>query len=354
MIENLLAIDIGSGTQDVLVYESNKNIENNIKMILPSQTQIVAKKIKDLTINKKDIFLHGTTMGGGASSKAIQNHVQAGYKVFATKKAALTIKDNLDKVRKKGIEIVDTPPKNASSIELKDIDIEGLKIALKQFGVNLPRNFVFAVQDHGFSPKESNRLFRFYHWRDFLLSGGNIRDLIYDQDTIPHYFTRMKALYDITKTLADNIWFMDTGSAAIMGALEDKVVNSKINDTGSGVLVNIGNQHTIAFLIAKNRILGVFEHHTSKLTEQKLYEYLKYFITSKITNDQVLSDGGHGCMVLPEVKSYNFDFIAITGPQRQVGENIGYLAVPHGDMMLSGPYGLVRSVLNLKGRGLNG
>jgi len=41
----ILAIDVGMGTQDILLYDSNKNIENCFKMVLPSQTQIIAKRI---------------------------------------------------------------------------------------------------------------------------------------------------------------------------------------------------------------------------------------------------------------------------------------------------------------------
>ena len=57
-----LAIDVGMGTQDILLYDSGQNIENCIKMVLPSQTQIVAKRIFRATKLKQDIVLTGETM----------------------------------------------------------------------------------------------------------------------------------------------------------------------------------------------------------------------------------------------------------------------------------------------------
>jgi len=42
---NILAIDVGMGTQDILLYDGKKNMENCFKMVLPSQTQIFAGRI---------------------------------------------------------------------------------------------------------------------------------------------------------------------------------------------------------------------------------------------------------------------------------------------------------------------
>ena len=32
----ILAIDMGTGTQDILLFDSDKPVENNVKMVLPS------------------------------------------------------------------------------------------------------------------------------------------------------------------------------------------------------------------------------------------------------------------------------------------------------------------------------
>ena len=38
----ILAADVGTGTQDILLFESGRTIENNFKLVMPSPTVIVA------------------------------------------------------------------------------------------------------------------------------------------------------------------------------------------------------------------------------------------------------------------------------------------------------------------------
>lgn len=45
-------------------------------------------------------------MGGGPSTFAIKSHLKAGFPVYATEQAALTINDNIEKVKAFGIQIV--------------------------------------------------------------------------------------------------------------------------------------------------------------------------------------------------------------------------------------------------------
>ncbi|CEO89644.1 DUF1786 family protein [Syntrophaceticus schinkii] len=81
------------------------------------------------------------------------------------------------------------------------------------------------------------------------------------------------------------------------------------------------------------------------MTRDKLDDYLHRFVRGEVTNEEVYNDWGHGCAILPDAPPAEcFDFIAITGPQRHKAEDLGYFAVPYGDMMLSGSFGLVAAV----------
>src|ERR671919_1788650 len=64
----ILAIDVGAGTQDVLLYDPAREPENSLKLVLPSQTQIVAARVREATAAKLPVHLRGVLMGGGASS----------------------------------------------------------------------------------------------------------------------------------------------------------------------------------------------------------------------------------------------------------------------------------------------
>ena len=59
-----LAIDVGAGTQDVLLYDPAREPENSLKLVLPSQTQIVGARVREATAAGLPIHLHGVLMAG--------------------------------------------------------------------------------------------------------------------------------------------------------------------------------------------------------------------------------------------------------------------------------------------------
>jgi uncharacterized protein (DUF1786 family) len=332
-----LAVDVGGGTQDILLWQPDLPIENCVKLVLPSQTVVVAARIRRCTSQGLPIFLRGNLMGGGACVQAIQEHLKGGYPVYASVGAALTIYDNLDRVKNMGVTLVENPPPDATPVTMGDVDLAALAKALGPFEVELPDSHAVAVQDHGFSPHGSNRLFRFRIWRDFLDRGGRLDQLWYREP--PDYLTRMIAVQrDLPGALV-----MDTGAAAILGALCDPWVGEK---TEEGVVVlNLGNQHAVASLVINSRIVGIYEHHTGCLSAEKLLDHLERFRQGTLTDEEVFSDHGHGCVTLPQSKNMSsFATVAVTGPQRHLAKSLGfYFAAPYGDMMLSGCFGLIRA-----------
>jgi uncharacterized protein (DUF1786 family) len=198
-----------------------------------------------------------------------------------------------------------------------------------------------AVQDHGECLHGSNRLFRFSLWREFVEGGGNMLDLAYRQP--PACYTRMLAVQQDSPGAI----LMDTGPAALWGILEDDVASRHM---GEGfIAVNVGNQHTLAVLVRGERILGLFEHHTVLVDAEKLARLVNRLRAGALTNDEVFEDHGHGAFVGPAYDpSDGFDFVAITGPRRQMAADLGYhFAAPYGDMMLTGSFGLVTATRRL-------
>src|SRR2546421_9505519 len=94
----ILCVDVGTGTQDVLLYDSERELENSVQLILPSPTQIVAKRIRRATATGRGVLLEGRTMGGGPCAWAAEDHLKRGLAVFATPEAARTFDDELEKV----------------------------------------------------------------------------------------------------------------------------------------------------------------------------------------------------------------------------------------------------------------
>ena len=140
---------------------------------------------------------------------------------------------------------------------------------------------------------------------------------------------------------------MDTGTAAVMGSLGDPVVADAADGPGA-ILVNVGNMHTFATLVRRGRLYGLFEHHTHGIdaaTIARLVEGLRNATLDPGTFRQQFD--GHGAACDESYRSLApLRFVGITGPQRGIARGLGYHeAAPHGDMMLTGSFGLVDAVL---------
>ncbi len=335
----LLAIDVGMGTQDILLYDSKRSIENCFKMVLPSQTQIIAKRISRETRLKRDIVIVGETMGGGPCASAVRRHIESSLAVFATERAALTLDDDLDTVKETGVVIVgedEADELKAARIEMRDVDKPALEEALGLFGISLPDNFAVAVQDHGYSPLASNRIFRFEYFRDVIKKGGTLNSFVY-KGNIPERFSRMKA---VERTLPGAL-LMDTGMAAIRGALLDEKAKPPC------LVVNIGNGHMLAGVVNEGRLVSYLEHHTHQMTAGKLDDYLKRLCGGTLDFQEVFDDGGHGCYIEEGVDKPGS--ILVTGPKREIMRRSKlelHFASPFGDMMLTGCFGLMDAYIN--------
>ena len=342
--ENILAIDIGAGTQDILVYDREQTPENSFRLVMPSQTQIVGQQIRRVTAAGRPLHLIGQVMGGGASTAAIKAHLDAGLAVTATPSAARTIHNDPQRVRHFGVWITEEPPRGAIEIELGDLDLDAIETALNAFDVELPERFAIAVQDHGVRIGQGSNDVRgdYLHW--LVNSAGDLRRAAFL--TPPEEMTRMQAVH----LLAPGAIVMDTGAAAVLGAMRDPMVARAVDE--GAVLVNLGNMHTFATLVRQDRVLGVFEHHTGGLDRDllgRLVERLRY---GELTNREFRERyDGHGAVIADDYRSLSpFRFIAVTGPNRGIASGLNWhQAAPYGDMMLTGAFGLVDGYLAAAG-----
>jgi uncharacterized protein (DUF1786 family) len=343
----ILAIDVGTGTQDILLFDGDRELENSIKMVMPSPTVVVARQIRAATERGSPILLEGVTMGGGPSHWAAMDHLRAGHPVYATPVAARTFDDDLDGVARMGITVVsDDEAAGLGDIErivLRDLWVDAVRAALRAFGADDRFDaLAVAVFDHGAAPPGySDRVFRFDYLAERVRDTNDFATFAYPRDEIPPRLTRLQAVAD---SLGDGLplLVMDTAPAAILGALEDPRVSSQ----RELIVANVGNFHCLAFRLEAGRIVGLFEHHTGELTKDELETYLDKLIDGSITNQEVFDDMGHGALMFEPPRRLDAPFLAITGPRRGLLRDsrlAPYLAVPHGDMMLAGCFGLLRA-----------
>lgn len=349
-----LTVDIGTGTQDIYLYQSGLAIENGFKLVVPSPTMLVFRKIKEATKKGQDLVLTGLTMGGGPSHWAARDHLEAGLKLYATPDAARTFDDDLDALKASGIEIISTDevkalPSTVRRISLKDFDFDAISRALAEFDVSLADldGAAVAVFDHGAAPPGySDRQFRFDYLAERLDNNQGpalLSNLAFQRGEIPDKMTRLQAVEDSAGDLDAPLLVMDTAPAAVLGATLDPAVGGR----GRKIVANVGNFHTLAFRLKDDQVEGVFEHHTGLIDRQKLDRLLREFAAGTLTHQEVFSDHGHGALIYAQepfdLGKDLFD-VVITGPRRNLMRESSlqtYFAAPYGDMMLTGCFGLL-------------
>jgi uncharacterized protein (DUF1786 family) len=360
----ILAVDVGTGTQDILLFESGKTIENCFKMVMPSPTVIVAERIKRATERGQPILLTGVTMGGGPCHWAARDHALAGFAVAVTPQAARTFDDDLTMVEQMGFEIIDDNEAELRKdnpaiihIELQDFDATAIIGALRSFDVDPGVNaMAIAAFDHGAAPPGvSDRRFRFEFIANTIHRDPVPSAFAYPAEDTPSDLTRLRSISSSVARYLQlsgsdpqaSIMLMDTGSAAVLGALEDPLVRSH----GESLICNIGNFHTLAFHLVRERIVGIFEHHTGEIDRLQLEQILMKLADGSLTNEEIFNTSGHGALILDTAAqngvNKEFPFLALTGPRREMlrGSLLQpYEATPHGDMMLTGCFGLLRAL----------
>ena len=360
----ILAVDIGTGTQDIYLYNSSLDMENNFKLVVPSPTMIVYNQIKQATRQGVPILLRGVTMGGGPSAWAAEAHLRAGFKVYATPEAAQTFNDDLAAVKKMGVEILSEDeavdlPDSILRLEMQDFDFASISKALSTFGVELDHLAAIAVGvfDHGNAPADvSDRKFRFDYLDERIRRLNRLSAFAYRREDVPAIMTRMQAVVNSARGIDIPLVVMDTAPAAVLGATLDPSVASRDRQ----MIANVGNFHTLAFRLGPGGIEGLFEHHTGFLDLDKLDRLLLALAAGILKNEDVFGDQGHGALVYDptplKLGEGAYD-VVVTGPRRSIYYSTGadshksnlrpYFPAPFGDMMISGCFGLLAATADV-------
>jgi uncharacterized protein (DUF1786 family) len=353
---HILAVDIGTGTQDILLFDSKRAPENCLKVVMPSPTIRIGERIRRATAAGLPLLITGVTMGGGPCAWAAEAHRRAGLRVLATPDAARTFNDDLDQVqREMGVEIVaeDVADELASRedfahVAFRDFDYNAIHAAFAAFDLDLsPDALALAVFDHGAAPPDiSDRQFRMDYLADRLQRDRRLSTFAAHGPETPAIMTRLRAVAD-TATAQTGLptIVMDTAPAAVLGAQDDPVVAGH----GDAMIVNVGNFHTLAFQFRERQFVRLFEHHTGLLNTESLTAWLQKLADGRITHGAVFADHGHGALALDH-SPVPLTFVAVVGPRRAMlrhSELPVHFAVPHGDQMLSGCFGLLRACADL-------
>lgn len=344
----ILAIDMGTGTQDILLFDSERQVENSEKLILPSATEIAARRIRRAMRDGRSLALVGTVAGGGPCAWALEDFLKAGGKAFATPEAALTLDDDLDRVTSLGVTLVsedEVRRLDAVRVQLRDLDIEAIRTALAAFEVDTHFDgLALGCLDHGAGPPGvSDRIFRFEHLRRTVERRNDLLAFASSPEALPSYLTRARAMV-ASAGAAVPVAFMDTGPAAALGALHDE----RVGASPESLVLNVGNMHLLGFHLRGRSIASLFEHHTGEVSTDQISGFATRLAQGTLDNAEVFDSKGHGAYHADRslVSSELPRMVSVTGPQRQKLRDSSlqpYYAAPFGDMMIGGCFGLLRA-----------
>ncbi len=253
---------------------------------------------------------------------------------------------------------------NVERMELKDFDFSAITAAFARFGVTLNDLDAAAVVVfvHGAAPAgNSDRKFRFDYLDRRIREKNSLSAFAYLTTGIPASLSRLTAVAESAVALQCPLIVMDTAPAAVLGATFDPVVAQR----KQVLIANIGNFHTLAFRLGPRGIEGLFEHHTGEIDGPKLEKLLRAMADSSLKNEDVFNDMGHGALIYDQTPlrlgKDDFD-VVVTGPRRAMFQAnyegteaiarrrlsiVPYFAVPFGDMMLTGCFGLLAATADL-------
>lgn len=346
-MKNILTIDIGAGTMDVLCYVPEEKM--HYKAVVQSPVRTMAAAI-DTT--NGDLLVRGVEMGGGPVTSVLQARAR-NAKVILSASAAATIHHDPARVAAMGMTIVDDDAADAladkggyTPITLGDIDAQRIRGIVAGFG--LPFEFeavAVCAQDHGVAPAGVSHLdFRHNLFKTRLDRAPYAHTLLYRADNIPAEFNRLQSIAGAVRKLPTrSVYVMDSGMAAILGAAMDPAVQDK----KIFMVLDIATSHTVAAVMRQTELLGNIEYHTHDITLKRLEQLLHDLPEGRLNHKQILAEGGHGAYLREAPGFKAIEAIVATGPKRRLMVDATVpvtWGAPWGDNMMTGCVGLLEAV----------
>jgi uncharacterized protein (DUF1786 family) len=347
-----LIVDVGAGTMDVLCYDMRS--DEHFKAVVKSPVKTLAEAAEKLHGN---LLITGTEMGGGALTGVLERRSKEAEVIMSASSAA-TIHHNPERVRSLGIRIVSDIEASVlqqrqeyHTLKTCDLEVERLEEIIKGFGMPFSFDVVgLCAQDHGRAPDGVSHLdYRHEIFKASLDENPFPHGLLYRNDEVPASLSRLKAMSESAKMLsADEIYVMDSGMAAILGASMDWRVKGKKRT----MVLDVATSHTVAAALEGGEMAGFFEYHTTDITLERLEALLVGLAEGRLDHGEILKEGGHGAYIRKALGFQRREGIVATGPKRRLVEKSRlpiFFGSPLGDNMMTGAVGVLEAIRRRKG-----
>ena len=348
----ILTIDVGAGTMDVLCADLEAG--EHFKAVVKSPVRTMAERIEAL--NGKLLVLGGE-MGGGVVSRALEEKARSAEVVMSAS-AAATVHHDIERVRSSGIRVLENEQarelaqsREYQMLTLCDIEADRVRRIVEDLGVPFGFDVVgVCAQDHGVAPKGVSHLdFRHDAMKTVLDRTPFPHALLYRDVDLPKPMNRLRSIATSAASLpVEEVYVMDSGMAAILGASMDPRVRSRAR----ALVLDVATSHTVGAALQDGELCAFFEYHTRDITLERLEILLRELADGSLEHARVLAEGGHGAYTRRALGFERVEIILATGPKRSLmrGSSLSIaLGAPLGDNMMAGTVGLLEAIRRRKG-----
>jgi uncharacterized protein (DUF1786 family) len=351
-MNRFLMLDVGAGTLDVLYLDEKSDLY--YKAVVKSPSLYIAETAANLPGN---LLITGNEMGGGPLSSLLRQRVQSAEVVMSVS-AAATLHHNLQKVRSWGIKVIEDkdvetfkPTDTYHTLTTGDLELERIKPIIDGLGVPFAFDVVgICAQDHGVPPSGISHLdFRHQIFGKTLDQNPFPHALLYKADEIPPALNRLTSIARSARKLpVEEIYVMDSGMAAVLGASMD----IRVREKEKVLTLDVATSHTIGAALEGDEIVAFFEYHTRDIDINRLEALLRDLADGKLEHKQIIAEGGHGAYLRRAFGFESAEIIIATGPKRKLLETSNLPLVygaPFGDNMMTGTVGILEAIRRRKG-----
>lgn len=342
----MLCIDIHTATQSVLFPRSAPDLAAMARMVLPAPAKVLARRIREATDKRRDIYLSGPFMGR-EFLPALFAHIRQGCRAAMEEKNAAALFGSADEALDAGLEILAACPDGYAYLPMGDADMAFWNGFCRMLGMAEPATTLVAVPETGDITAERGSIGNgqcpgsMWMWRKILSQyAGPGMESANEQGAppaafllsdVPESLPRLFAVRQSTGGLVT-----ESGVAALLGMLSHEEAHTRSFRQGV-TLLHLENGHVSAALIWRGRIFGLYEHHVPKdgadsaFLERTLHD-LKEFRLGWLPDETVRASGGHGtafAALPPEAEGFPMTYVSgegkelFTGHARMVDHKYG-------------------------------
>ena len=346
-----LMVDIGAGTMDILWFDLASG--QHFKAVARSPVPQLAEEIAAVP---GKLLVTGGEMGGGPVTDVLKERARHD-EVIISRAAARTLHHDPERVAAWGITVL--PDDEAEAMRqdpgyhhviLGDLQCDRLRQIVEGLGVPFAFEVVgLCAQDHGIPPAGVSHLdYRHNLFKARLDEAPYPHTLLYHKDEIPKTFNRLLSLARSAEQLpAQEIYVMDSGMAAILGASVDVQAHGKERI----MVLDVATSHTVGAALERGELAGFFEYHTRDVTLERLETLVADLADGRLEHERILAEGGHGAHLRKTLGFAAIELILATGPKRRLLEGSSLalaMGSPLGDNMMTGTVGLLEAIRRRK------